>query len=189
MKEQAPGSSHRVKTALSMVVLALTLTLTSTVLLAQTITKEEIVRRLAAEGYGRIRISRTFLGRTKIVAEAPDRKREIVIDPGSGEILRDYVRRNSDPKESGLFGWMFGDDQAEDGSGNDDHESSAEQGMEGDDPGNGKDAGDHGSGSDAGGYGKSDHGDDSPEDGSPAHEDPDNGHGSDQGNGHGNDDG
>ncbi len=51
---------------------------------------DQIVAELRFHGYDNFRISRTFLGRTRIVAESRDRIREVVIDTGTGEILRDY---------------------------------------------------------------------------------------------------
>ncbi len=49
-------------------------------------------RHLALEGYQDIRLSRTWLGRVRIVAEKSDREREIVINPRTGEVLRDLTR-------------------------------------------------------------------------------------------------
>ena len=51
---------------------------------------DQIVAELKFHGYDEFRISRTFLGRTRIVAESRDRIREVVFDTSTGEILRDY---------------------------------------------------------------------------------------------------
>ncbi|WP_189380957.1 hypothetical protein [Gemmobacter nanjingensis] len=52
----------------------------------------QIVSQLEEQGYGRIVVSRTFLGRVRVTAERGDRKREIVVNPITGEILRDLLR-------------------------------------------------------------------------------------------------
>ncbi len=105
------------------VALALTLVFASGPLLAQAAPQDEIVRKLTREGYARIQVTRTLLGRVRILAEEDGRRREIVVDPSSGEILRDYVSdEEKDRKEGGLFGWLFG--------GNDDEGAPAGDGMQ-----------------------------------------------------------
>ncbi len=49
-----------------------------------------IVGDLRAQGYQQIDISRTLLGRTRIEAKSKTYLREIILDPRTGEILRDY---------------------------------------------------------------------------------------------------
>lgn len=53
-----------------------------------------IVAELRAAGYSDIEVSRTFLGRTRIVAASPTFTREVIVDPRTGEILRDYRQAN-----------------------------------------------------------------------------------------------
>ena len=48
-----------------------------------------IVGQLDRRGYTRITVSRTFLGRARIVATGPHGRREIILNPVTGEILRD----------------------------------------------------------------------------------------------------
>lgn len=48
-----------------------------------------IVGELDRRGYTRISVSRTFLGRARIVASGPHGRREIILNPVTGEILRD----------------------------------------------------------------------------------------------------
>lgn len=50
---------------------------------------DSIARQLRDQGYRNISISRTFLGRTRIVATSPTSRREIILNPRTGEILRD----------------------------------------------------------------------------------------------------
>jgi hypothetical protein len=53
---------------------------------------QEIVAQLRVMGYERFTIRRTLLGRIQIFAELPDAdSREIIVNPRTGEILRDYV--------------------------------------------------------------------------------------------------
>jgi hypothetical protein len=53
-------------------------------------TEDSIVTELREQGFTRIEIRRTLLGRTRIVAESPAYEREIVLNPSSGVILRDF---------------------------------------------------------------------------------------------------
>lgn len=52
---------------------------------------DEIVTQLRAQGFNQITVNRTFLGRIKIEAQASKLHREIVLNPKTGEILRDYT--------------------------------------------------------------------------------------------------
>ncbi|CAN0605334.1 unnamed protein product, partial [Ectocarpus sp. 12 AP-2014] len=54
--------------------------------------RDRIVSVLREDGYGEIRISRTLLGRMRFVGLRMDARREIVVNPNSGVVLRDYVR-------------------------------------------------------------------------------------------------
>jgi hypothetical protein len=53
-------------------------------------TQDSIVAELREQGFNRIEIKRTLLGRTRIIAESPAYEREIVLNPSSGVILRDF---------------------------------------------------------------------------------------------------
>lgn len=52
--------------------------------------EERIAAELRAQGYEILEENRTLLGRLRIVAENDQVRREIVLNPGTGEILRDY---------------------------------------------------------------------------------------------------
>ncbi|WP_238367300.1 hypothetical protein [Mesobacterium pallidum] len=52
-----------------------------------------VVAQLSDQGYRRIVIGKTFLGRMRIVATSGSERREIILDPRSGEILRDLTQR------------------------------------------------------------------------------------------------
>lgn len=73
--------------------------------------RDYIVRELREDGYSDIRLSRTLLGRMRFVATRPDARREIVVNPRTGEILRDYIRfLNSSGGGSGGYGSGYDDD-------------------------------------------------------------------------------
>ncbi len=72
---------------------------------AQTITVREFyVRELREDGYDSIRISRTFLGRLRFTGSQPGRRREIIVNPSNGAVLRDFVRLIEDELEGGGAG-------------------------------------------------------------------------------------
>ena len=49
----------------------------------------DVVHQLAGQGYADISVETTFLGRVRILAYAKDGYREIILNPRTGEILRD----------------------------------------------------------------------------------------------------
>ena len=51
---------------------------------------DEMLNELRQQGYRNVEVSRTLLGRTRITAENAKFTREIVVDPRTGEVLRDY---------------------------------------------------------------------------------------------------
>ena len=56
-------------------------------------TQDRIIAELQEQGFSRIEVSRTLLGRTRIVAEGEGYEREIILNPASGVILRDFLKR------------------------------------------------------------------------------------------------
>lgn len=62
-----------------------------------------IIDDLFRLGFTRVETARTFLGRTRIVAEGPQGRREIVVNPRTGEILRDLWEAADDDDDSGLL--------------------------------------------------------------------------------------
>lgn len=52
--------------------------------------EEAIIAQLAQQGFTNISVSRTLLGRTRIEATSSSLRREIVFNPTTGVILRDY---------------------------------------------------------------------------------------------------
>lgn len=121
---------------------------------------EAVVRQLKSFGYGDIDVNRTLLGRVRITAARGAVSREIVIDPRTGEVLRDLSRSGRTPILNGPGGGTGrgsggsgssnasgGDDSSDDGS----HDSSDDSSDSGSD-----DSSDH----------DSDSGSDSSDDGS-----------------------
>lgn len=80
--------------------------------------EERLVAQLRAQGYTEIRKSRTLLGRVRIEAERPGGEREIIFNPRTGEILRDYWEEDDDDEhdEDGLFSPRGGQAGAESAS-------------------------------------------------------------------------
>lgn len=54
--------------------------------------RERVVQELRQDGFTNIRVYRTFLGRLRFVGENQRTRREIVVSPSTGVILRDYQR-------------------------------------------------------------------------------------------------
>ena len=127
--------------------ISLALLLSATVALAQSFA-DVVVARLRDQGYSSITVNRTLLGRAQIVGISQTERREIILNPRTGEILRDFSQFlvsgsetdtptvGSDPSGSGA-----------DGSGSDN--SGSDSSGSGSDGGGGDDGG--GSGEDGGG--------------------------------------
>ena len=80
--------------------------------LAETM-RDSLVAELRDEGFSDIKITRTLLGRIRIVATGPNGAREIVFNPSNNAILRDYKRQETDPlgvENSGLGARSDSDD-------------------------------------------------------------------------------
>ena len=69
---------------------ALALTLIGTAAFADVTTAW--VKQLQLDGYDDIAVSRTWLGRIRIIAEKDEIEREIILHRATGEVLRDYSR-------------------------------------------------------------------------------------------------
>ena len=91
--------------------------------------QDRIIAQLTSQGFTHIRVSTTFLGRVRIYATSPDFVREIIVNPRTGEILRDYWDDEDDhggglvsPSGTGGFGGAGSgsDDDRDDDDGDDD---------------------------------------------------------------------
>ena len=73
-------------------------------LAAQTV-EQSIADQLSAQGYQNISVTRTWLGRVRIEASADGVQREIVVNPRTGEILRDIsLSENGRPTTPRILG-------------------------------------------------------------------------------------
>ena len=113
----------------------------------------KVASQLKDLGYSTVEVSRTFLGRIRVEATGSAGEREIIFNPRTGEILRDFSKAG----HGGLLTLPSGDG-GEDGN--------DVGGNEGSDDGDGDDGGDHGddgddgdAGGDDGGHGGDDGGD------------------------------
>ena len=116
---------------------------------------DDVVQQLKVQGYADISVETTFLGRVRIVAAADGGHREIILNPRTGEILRDLwiVAGGAAPKVTIV-------DHSGSGSG-------SGSGSDGDNSGSGSDGGcgggdngdNGGSGNDGGGDDNSGSGD------------------------------
>jgi len=131
--------------------------------------RDRIVRELRDDGYDEIRIYRTFLGRLRFVGEDTRSRREIVVNPTTGVILRDYLRffdqddEDDDPDEEEVE-----DQEDNSGSGSGDDDNDDDEDDEADDESDDEDDDDEsdnsGSGSSNSGSGSSNSGSGSSDD-------------------------
>jgi len=110
--------------------------------------EDSIVRQLRDQGFSQIDVRRTLLGRSRIVAQSPTFYREIVVNPVTGEILRDFSRRLDDQRGDAP---IFGPGGAAGGSGNGAPGGGEEGGDDGDDDRDDRDGSDDGDDGDDGG--------------------------------------
>lgn len=82
-------------------VLCMALLLAPLAVQAQT-PQESVLTQLQAQGFVDFTVNRTFLGRIRIVALSDDLRREIVFNPNTGEILRDFWEQRDGDGPAGL---------------------------------------------------------------------------------------
>lgn len=104
---------------------------------------DSIVRQLQAQGFSKIETEQTWLGRTRIMAEGSQGQREIIVNPITGEILRDLWLAQSGGGAGGLIARSASDD--------DDGDDRDNGGDSGDDNGGNSGGGNSGSGNSGGG--------------------------------------
>lgn len=63
--------------------------------------KDQVIRELTELGYREFTVQKTWLGRVRIVARGQEGEREVVLNPSTGVVLRDYTDR-SEPLEREL---------------------------------------------------------------------------------------
>lgn len=71
---------------------------------------DSVLRQLRAQGYVEFAVSRTLLGRLRILATAPHgASREVVLNPATGEVLRDILLADTEGAAPWLLGWAAED--------------------------------------------------------------------------------
>jgi hypothetical protein len=105
--------------------------------------EDDIIERLTEEGYERIDVTRTLLGRVRIVAFKGRLQRELVLNPRTGEILRDIVTSRGDDSSTVAQGSKSGSSGTSGSSG-----SSGGSGSSGSNSGSSGSSGSDDSGSD-----------------------------------------
>ena len=116
--------------------------------------EDEIIDGLKAQGYSDIQVSTTWLGRVQIEATSPSAHREIVLDPRTGEILRDYWQLLPGAATANANSVVSSSDTDGTNSGSSDDDGSGDENSGSDDGGGddgGSDGGSDGGGSDDGG--------------------------------------
>ena len=78
---------------------------------------ERIVKELQRRGYRNIEVSRTLLGRVRIVATGKRGTREIILNPSTGEILRDLTTGGGGSGPGEILGDDDDDDDDDNGGG------------------------------------------------------------------------
>ncbi|MDZ4134877.1 MAG: hypothetical protein U1D06_04675 [Paracoccaceae bacterium] len=68
---------------------------------------DQVVSALKRRGYSGIEVSRTWLGRTRIVGKRGKKTREVILNRSSGEVLRDIIYEGN-----GVAAAQFGNDRA-----------------------------------------------------------------------------
>ncbi|MCF8485810.1 MAG: hypothetical protein K9G71_11365 [Rhodobacteraceae bacterium] len=116
---------------------------------------ESVLDQLRNQGFDRISVQRTLLGRTQIIARGNGGRREIILNPRTGEILRDLWITGSDGPDTNdqlIKDQKDGKGRGRGRSGDDDDDDDQDNDDSGDDDDNsGKGGGDDSDGDDSGG--------------------------------------
>lgn len=76
--------------------------------------QDQVTATLEAQGYEVVSVGHTWLGRIRILAQSDEVRREIVLNPTTGEVLRDYSMRRVADATTGLgFETESGNDSAD----------------------------------------------------------------------------
>ncbi len=146
------GTVIMLKSLLSATVLA---ALLGSAAYAQGVSERQVIDQLRDQGFSEFRVSRTLLGRTMIVATNREYRREIVINPATGVILRDYWRalgpEDADDDDTRLISPRSGNS----GSGSSGRDDDDDDGSSGSSSGGGSRDDDDDDGGSSGGGGSS----------------------------------
>jgi hypothetical protein len=104
---------------------------------------DDMVEVLEDQGYSRIEVTTTFLGRTRILASNGQGTRELVINPRTGEVLRDvWISPDGNAVPPALT--RADDERDDDDDGDDDHDDHSGHGGGADDKDDDDDNSGHG---------------------------------------------
>ena len=80
---------------------------------------QDLVEELKAAGFTYIEIHRTFLGRARLVAFSATEMREIILNPTTGEVLRDLAQENIEglPEQANPRAALAGENSNKGGNG------------------------------------------------------------------------
>lgn len=70
--------------------------------------RDRVIQSLTNQGFSSFRVRRTWLGYDQIIALGPDGRREVVLNPSTGAILRDYLY-TTDKRRAGSAPLAHGD--------------------------------------------------------------------------------
>ena len=112
-----------------------------------------VIRQLESQGFEIVSVRRTLLGRIRVLSQRGNLRREIVLDPRNGAILRDFSVDESgnpsvgpapedDDARSNDNGGYAGDDDDDDGDSGDDDSGDDDSGDGDGDDDDGDDGGD-----------------------------------------------
>lgn len=110
--------------------------------------RDRVVEELTDDGFTQIRITRTLLGRTRFLATKPGARREIVMNPATGLILRDYLQIFPDGGSGSGSSGSGGDDDDDDDRDDDDDDRDDDDWDDDDRDNSGSGSSSSGSGSD-----------------------------------------
>lgn len=95
---------------------------------------DSIVHQLKKQGYRSIVLERTLLGRVRILADRKDGEREIIVNPRTGEILRDlWIPVDGTKGKVTIIDDHSGSDHDDDDDDDDDHDDDSGHGGKDDD--------------------------------------------------------
>ncbi|MCG7493322.1 hypothetical protein [Thalassobius sp. Cn5-15] len=99
---------------------------------------DHVTQQLIDQGYDRVEVSRTFLGRIRIEATGKGAEREVIVNPRTGQVLRDHWEDEKDEGDHRTIAptWDDDDDRDDDKGDwkdmDDDPDSDLEGDLEGD---------------------------------------------------------
>ena len=94
---------------------------------------DDVVTLLESQGFTNIEVTRTLLGRTRILARNATGTRELVLNARTGEVLRDVWMNASGQQLPGLANVAGSDDEDDDHGGRDDDDDDDHSGPGGGD--------------------------------------------------------